>query len=104
MPANQTTSQDEAIAHLRRTLTEKILMNADDIIEAAIAQAKQGHYSITRLLFAIAGLYPAPRSLSDTTDHSLADFLCKQLGLPELASENNSPQAAPPAERADSLK
>jgi hypothetical protein len=95
-------SQDDKVSEVREALTQKILMNANDIIDAAIEQAKKGHYSITRLLFGIAGLYPAPRGASDATDRSLADLLCKELGLPE--PDNDEAQPAPPPDPAHSLK
>jgi hypothetical protein len=96
------TSQDEKISQVRQDLTKKILTNADAIIEAAIKKAKDGHYSITRLLFGIAGLYPAPRGASDANDHSLADLLCKELGLPE--PEHNETQPTSPIDPTHSLK
>jgi len=95
-------SQDEQISQVRQALTKKILTHADEIIDAAIDEAKNGHYSITRLLFGIAGLYPAPRGASDASDHSLADLLCKELGLPE-PDNTPSPPTSPP-DPAHSLK
>lgn len=96
MPPEPQTPQptsDDDVSKIRQALTGAILTNAKDIIDAAIKKAKEGHYSITRLLFGIAGLYPAPRSASDASDHSLADLLCKELGLP--APGNNDALQTP---------
>ncbi len=71
------------VAGLRQALAKLVLANATEIVNGAIAKAKQGHYSVTKLLFALAGIYPAPGGADSAADHSLADFFCKELGLPE---------------------
>jgi hypothetical protein len=75
--------EDEKIGALRQQLADLVHANAPAILQGAIEKAKQGHYSLTKLLLALAGIYPAPASVAESADHSLADFLCKELGLPE---------------------
>lgn len=70
-------------------------------MEGALKKAKEGHYSITKLLFALAGIYPVPPTASEALDRSLADFFRKELGLPESAQENDTASAA---DREHSLK
>jgi hypothetical protein len=67
---------------LRQQLAARILANINAILDGAIEKAKQGHYSLTKLLFAVAGIYPATVAAETTNQHSLAEFLCKQLNLP----------------------
>jgi hypothetical protein len=92
---------EEDILKLRETLRKMVLTNAKEILEGAIEKAKQGHYCLTKLLLALAGIYPTPPTASEALDRSLADFFCKELGLPGPAQEND---AASAPDREHSLK
>jgi hypothetical protein len=92
-PPDNSLSEDE-ILKLRESLSNMVLTNAKEILEGAIEKAKQGHYCLTKLLLALAGIYPTPPTASETLDRSLADFFCKELGLPGSAQENDAVAAA----------
>lgn len=85
--------EPKEVTDIRQDLAKLVLDNATDILKGAIEKAKQGHYSITKLLFSLAGIYPAPAASDAAADHSLADFFCKELGLsPPDPESNDQPQ------------
>jgi hypothetical protein len=92
---------DDEILRIRETLAKSIVSNAKEILEGALKRAKEGHYCLTKLLFALAGIYPVPPTANEALDRSLADFFCKELGLPDPEQENDP---APAADREHSLK
>ena len=81
---------DKSPEAIRQQMTKLVLHNAEAIVQAAIEKAKAGHYSLTRLLFSLAGLYPAPGSSDARTDNSLAEFFLKQLGIAPPQSEDET--------------
>jgi hypothetical protein len=68
---------------MRRELAAVVGANAGAIIKAAIKKAKGGHFQSMKFLFAIAGIHPAQTSEEQAGDLSLAQLLCRELGLPE---------------------
>ncbi|HET7208525.1 MAG TPA: hypothetical protein VFI95_18255 [Terriglobales bacterium] len=74
-------------AIVRETAARLVGADAQTIIQKLLDQAKAGNYQVAKFLFALAGVFPAPKQLpieeDAGEDFSLARSLCSQLGLPE---------------------
>lgn len=69
-------------AEVRRQIKEKIVLEAWEMVLAAIKKAKAGNYQIMKYLFELAGLYPLEAGEKTDEDFSLSRMLCDRLGLP----------------------
>ncbi len=67
---------------LREQMAQLVRTEAAKIVQGAIEKAKNGHYCLTKLLFSLAGLYPAPVKQDGTPDNSLAEIFFRELGIP----------------------
>jgi len=85
-------------------MAKLVLSSATEIVQAAIKKANEGHYCLTKLLFSLAGIYPAPVKADLESDESLAEFFCKQLGVHLPEPEPDKPKPPSPAEQEHSLK
>jgi predicted RNase H-like nuclease len=74
-------------AIVRETAARLVGADAQTIILTLLEQAKAGNYQVAKFLFALAGVFPAPKQMpieeDAAEDFSLARSLCSHLGLPE---------------------
>jgi hypothetical protein len=98
---------------LREQMAKLVRDQASDNVKAAIEKAKTGHYCLTKLLFSLAGLYPAPAKQDGSPDNSLAEIFLRELGVPLPEREPNvlpsetlpaNIKALPAPDPGDSLK
>ena len=69
---------------------------AGDMVKAAIEEAKKGQSGALKYLFEMIGLYPATLEAEQTEkrEMSLAEYLCRQLGLPMHPVEEEAGESA----------
>ena len=85
-------------AEVRVQIRQRVLADMQDIIDAAIRKAKEGHFQVLKYLFEVAGLYPQGNDESAKEDLSLARALCDRLGLPPLPEQTAPVQTTEPSE------
>jgi hypothetical protein len=69
---------------------------ASDMVRAAIEEAKKGQSGALKYLFEMIGLYPATLESEQTEkrEMSLAEYLCRELGLPTHPVEERAGEHA----------
>jgi len=85
----ESTPEPAGLDATRRELARIIGAAAAEIVNAAIAKAKAGQFQAMKYLFELAGIHPVHVEEGEAGDLSLAQVLCRKLGLPE----ENSPSA-----------
>jgi DNA replication protein DnaD len=89
------------IAGVRQAMTRLVALEADEMVQAVIDEAKKGHSVALKYLFEMIGLYPATleSEQSEKREMSLAELFCRELGLPMHPPEaqTGEPEAAEPA-------
>jgi hypothetical protein len=83
------------IASIRRAITRLVAHQASDMVKAVIEEAKKGHSQSLKYLFEMIGLYPATveTEQSEKREMSLAEYLCRELGLPTRPAEQQTGEA-----------
>lgn len=84
------------VAGIRLTITRMVAHQASDMVKAAIEEAKKGQSGALKYLFEMIGLYPATLEAEQTEkrEMSLAEYLCRQLGLPMHPVEEQAGESA----------
>jgi hypothetical protein len=80
-------SEPVDIAVVRQNATNLIGREAALMLKAVINECKKGQYQSLKYLFEVAGIFPATADAPQEHEPSFAEFLCKQLGLPEEMPE-----------------
>ena len=83
LPAGKKSRQTTDLAAIRQQITDLVRDQAVPMVKITISEVDKGHYSATKYLFEMIGLYPAATQEETEDEDSLARTLFRRLGLPE---------------------
>jgi hypothetical protein len=82
-PRGKKSRQTTDLAAIRQQITDLVRDQAVPMVKITISEVDKGHYSATKYLFEMIGLYPAASQEETQGEDSLARTLLRRLGLPQ---------------------